>query len=279
MRRARLRGFAAALALVLASVASASDAAPADIESRALRAAESLGLNLYRADRTAWLTTDQLMDQGLVGRDGSAKRIPGNPTGWVTAPTATPSIWSVAYLSEVDGKQVAFADGTVDFASEPLASLRENTTPRPLEANEVLQLRLRDDARSREWMSCSRAAYNTATLPDGHGGWAVYLMPPHLAKGVYPLGGFHRFSYDAEGRFLDHYSHTRSCLSHDESNAPEGAISAVMVSHITSALPNEIHVFMNLSYGLPVFVATQDQRLWKIEGGRIGQVDQDAPAQ
>lgn len=277
MRRARLRGFAAALALVVASLASANDAAPADNESRALRASESLGLNLYRADSTAWLTTDQLMAQGLVGRDGQPKRIPGKPTGWVTTPTATPSIWSVAYLSEVDGKQVAFADGTVDFSSEPLASLRENATPRPLEANEILQLRLRDHARGREWMSCSRAAYNTATLPDGQGGWVVYLMPPRVAKGVYPLGGFHRFSYDADGRFVDQYSHTRSCLSHDESNAPEGAVSAIMVSHITSDLPNEIHVFMNLSYGLPVYVATPDRRLWKVEGGRISQVDEDAP--
>ena len=277
MSRARLGRIAAALALLLASMASANDAVPTDHESQALRTSELQGVNLYRADRTAWLTTDQLMDQGLVGRNGKPKRIPGKPTGWITAPTATPSVWSVAYLSEVDGQQVAFADGTVDFASEPLASLRENTTPRPLEADEILQLRLRDDARRREWMSCSRAAYNTATLPDGEGGWAVYLMPPVVAEGVYPLGGFHRFGYDAQGGFKEHYSHTRSCLSHDESQAPEGSVAAIMVSHITSPLPNEIHVFMNLSYGLPVFVISPDGRLWKIEGGRISPVDRDAP--
>ena len=279
MARARLRGFTAALALLMASLASANDAAPTDDESRLLRTAERLGVNLYRSDRTAWLTTDQLMDHGLIGRNGEAKRIPGKPSGWVTAPTSTPSVWSVAYLAEVDGQLLAFADGTVDFAATPLASLRENTPPRTLEASELLQLRVRNDAARREWMSCSHAAYNTATLPDGEGGWAVYLLPPQVKEGVFPLGGFHRFSYDAQGEFVAQYSHTRSCLSHDGGDLPKGAESAaIMVTHITSPLPNEMHVFMNLAYGLPVFVATTDQRLWKVESGRIQPINREDPA-
>ena len=273
---AALRAGAAAIALLALPQAWAGDEA-SDSPSPALRAAEQRGTDLYRADRAAWLTTDQLMAQGLVDARGVPVRVPGDPRGWVSSPSPAPGIWGVAYVSQVEGQLVSFADGTVDFTAQPLASLRENAPPRPLNAAESMQLRLRDDATGRSWMACSRARHNVAILPDGAEGWSVYLMPPQVEQGVFPLGGFHRFRYDANGDFIEHYSHTRSCLAHDSSRVPKGAVGqAIMVSHLTSALPNEMHVFMNLAYGMPVFIQTPDQRLWRVEGGRIHPVAKDA---
>lgn len=257
----------------VAAPATSAPAAPAEPTATTdpLREAERLGLELYRADRVAWLTTDQLTAHGIV-RDGRFVT-PGEPQGWVTAPSEDPAIWSIAYLAEVDGALVSVADGTVDFNAEPLASLRRNQTPRPLDAAEIAQHAVRDDAVGREWMSCSRAPYNTATVPDGHGGWNVYLMPPQVRDGLYPMGGFHRFSYDAQGRFVSAYAHTRSCIDQDMNDAPGNAIRALMITHITTPVPNEIHVFMSLSYAMAIYVATQDGTVWKVEDGRIERSD------
>tara|TARA_R110002020_G_scaffold21373_43_gene72478 strand:+ start:2082 stop:2921 length:840 start_codon:yes stop_codon:yes gene_type:complete len=234
-----------------------------------LRDAERRGALLYRADRTAWLTTDQLQEQGLVNRKGKpTRRLPGKPLGWITQPSDNPDIWHVAYLSNVDGTPLSIADGTVDFSAEPMASLRANKPPRPLHPVEAQQLMLRADALSRKFLACSRS-YNTATLPEADGSLRVYLLPPQVREGVFPMGGFHWFQYDKDAKLTGQYAHTRSCIEQDTRQAPGTAVNAAMVSHITSERPNEFHVFMNLSYGLPIYVATSDGKLWKVEQGEI----------
>lgn len=276
MSRASMRGTSLLIAL-LAWAGAAPGASPAATEEASLRESERRGVELYRADRTAWLTTDLMQDQGLVRRNGKlARRIDGKPRGWITAPTEAADVWRVAYLSEVKKNVVAFADGTVDFSATPLASLRENSPARALDAAESTQLRFRNDAMEREWLACA-SPYNVAGLPEADGGWTIYLLTPQQKDGVYPLGGFHRFRYDAEGNLLEQYAHTRSCLSQDMNNAPGKAVFAAMVSHLTSELPNEFHVFMSLSYGMPVYVVTPDGRLWKVENGKIEPVDKDSP--
>lgn len=265
------------LAILLACAGVAAGAEPAGREETVLREAERMGADLYRADRAAWLTTDLMQDHGLIRRNGKlARRIAGEPRGWVTAPTASPDVWRVAYLSEVDGEVVSFADGSVDFSGKPLASLRENVPARALDEQEVRQLRFRGDAMEREWLACANP-YNVAGLPENDGGWTIYLLTPQQKDGVFPLGGFHRFRYDVEGNLLEQYAHTRSCLSQDMSQAPAGAVAAAVVSHLTSELPNEIHVFMSLSYGMPVFVITPDGRFWEVAEGRIKPAKMDPP--
>ena len=276
MSRASVRG-TFLLAVLLAYAGVAAGAEPAGSEDTALRDAERKGADLYRADRAAWLTTDLMREHGLIRRNGKlARRIDGKPRGWITAPTESPDVWRVAYLSEVDGEVVSFADGTVDFSGKPLASLRENVPARALDDQEARQLRFRGDAMGREWLACA-SPYNVAGLPEPDGGWTIYLLTPQEKEGVFPLGGFHRFRYDAEGNLLDQYAHTRSCLSQDMGRAPAGAVAAAMVSHLTSELPNEFHVFMSLSYGMPVFVIAPDERLWEIAEGKIAPTEMDPP--
>lgn len=229
---------------------------------------ERLGLALFRADRTAWLTTDLLFSHGIA-RDDRFVGVDGEPDGWVTSPTADPAIWRVAYVAKVDGEAVSVADGTVDFSgAEPMASLRRNEPLRPLDADEKLQRAMRADALARDWMVCSRSPYNAATVPDGHGGWYVYLSPPQTRAGEFPMGGFHRFAYDGDGGFVAQYAHTRGCI--DGGDAPGGdEVESLMVTHLTTPTPNEFHAFMSLAYGLPVFVSTTDRRFWVVVGGDI----------
>jgi len=274
---ASIAGFAQAAPLPVTAPA----APPAVVvdEEATLREFERRGRDLYRADRAAWLTTDQLFAQGFI--DAGTRRlkdVPGDPDGWVTSPDESPDIWRVAYVTMIDGEPRSFADGTVDFAAEPLASLRANAPPRPLEHDEVAQRAIRQDALRRDWMACSESPYNSATLPDGRGGWFVYLMPPQKSGNVYPMGGFHRFRYDADGRFVEQYAHTRGCLDQDMTGAPEGEATALFITHLTTPTPNEFHAFMSLTYRLPVFVVTGPDALWKVEDGRIGRVEEDAAA-
>lgn len=242
-------------------------ASPSNGGDGALLEFERLGRDLYRADRAAWLTTDQLHAQGLI----KPKDVKGDLDGWVTSPTIDPNIWRVAYVTLVDDVPLAFADGTVDFSKpEPLASLRRNEPYRPLEPDELAQRAIRRDAIGRGWMACGRSPYNTATVPDGKGGWNVYLMPPQTSLHVFPMGGFHRFSYDEGGRFVEAYSHTRTCIEHSTADLPEGTtMESIATTHITGPTPNEFHAFMSLSYGKPIYVATPDSRFWVVVEGDI----------
>jgi hypothetical protein len=264
MLAARVRQWLAAiLLLVAAGTAAATDA----VEDASLRQAERRGLDLYRADRAAWLTTDLLVAQKVV------ERVPGQPRGWTTRRDA--DVWHVAFVSEVSGQLVAFADGSVDFAADaPVASLHENAEPRPIDTAEQLQLRVRADAAGREFLVCSNS-YNTVVLPSEDGGWLAYLLPAQQREGEYPTGGFHRFSYDADGGFVDQYAHTRTCLKQTSDGLPPGAkLAGLWGTHLTSPLPNEFHVFMSLAYGMPVMSGMRDRRMWDIENGRIAPLEQ-----
>lgn len=234
-------------------------------EDPALEAMERLGLDIYRADRAAWLTTDELKAKRLL------RKLPGKPGGWVTTPPddANPT-WRVAYVVRVDGEPLSFADGVVDFSSaKPSVTVARNEPLRPLEPLEAALLAARDDAVGREWMVCGRDPYNSVVLADGDG-IRVYLMPPQRSAREFPMGGFHRFRYDADGKLLEQYAHTRSCIVQSEAGLPRGStLEGLVITHITSPTPNEMHVFMNLSYRKPVYVGTEDRRFWKVDEGDI----------
>jgi hypothetical protein len=62
--------------------------------------------------------------------------------------------------------------------------------------------------------------------------------------------------------------------------AGEGKPAAVVVTQVLDVVPTEIHVFMSLTMGLPVYVETPaalsppstEFRTWKVDGDRISLV-------
>ncbi len=42
-----------------------------------------------------------------------------------------------------------------------------------------------------------------------------------------------------------------------------------MVTHLLDPVPTEIHVFASYNLRMPVFVATADKRVWKVQGSDI----------
>ncbi len=266
------RALGVSLAICLGAQASESVKQTVPTPTKSLVAAafdpERLGLEIYRADRSAWLTAD------LLAKSQSLSRIPGKAAGWVTsAMDAKRKLWRVAYLAETSEGLVSFADGSVDFSTGiPVASLRENVPARKLDAAELAQYDVRQKTLMLEWLRCARK-YNYVTIAAPSEGWFVYMLPAQESSREFPMGGFHRFYYRHMAA-MQHYAQTRGCVTQSEDDVPKDAtLASLMITHITSATPTEMHVFMNLAYGKPIFVSTRDGKLWSIEQGRIKETE------
>ncbi len=120
---------------------------------------------------------------------------------------------------------------------------------------------------------CSNA-YNTVVIPrDGEPGWLAYALAATNDPNAIVIGGHYRATVSPDGRnVLERRGFTKSCLvlSKRPKDMPSGAeLAAYTVSHLLDNTPTEIHVFVNLHCGKPLYVATPDGRYWYIENGKI----------
>ena len=49
---------------------------------------------------------------------------------------------------------------------------------------------------------------------------------------------------------------------------------AAVVTHLVSSSPVETHVFTSLLHRTPIFVLTEDETIWAVEGASIRKVDE-----
>jgi hypothetical protein len=117
-------------------------------------------------------------------------------------------------------------------------------------------------------------AYNTVVIPrDGEPGWLAYALAATNDPNLVLVGGHYRTTVSADGRtILERRPFAKSCLvlQKNPKNVPPGTeVAAYTMSHFLDNTPTEIHVFLNLFYGKPLYVVTADDRLWYIEGGKI----------
>jgi hypothetical protein len=229
--------------------------------------AEQRGRLLYEVDRAAWVTTDDLRRRvpdlrssgirgWIVERDGAGYA--------VTFYAGEGDARVAAYRARVANNRVAGAELIAPPARPPL-------TP--------LQRRLADARQAvgrAPMQACARSGLNLAVItpdtPDGP--MDVYVLTPQTEAGTYPMGGHNRMTIAPSGEVLSHRAFTNSCLNLS-SRAPGGGTPvALMVSHVLDPIPTEVHVFLSIWVGLPLYVATTNpMRAWRIEGGRIRLVD------
>lgn len=116
-------------------------------------------------------------------------------------------------------------------------------------------------------------AYSTAVIPrDGQSGWLAYALAATSDPNLILIGGHCRATVSADGRtLLARKSFSRDCLVLRKSSegTPQAEAEAYAVGRIPDRVPTEIHVFLNLLYGKPLYVVTADRRLWYIDGGKI----------
>ncbi len=260
----------AGLGLGLAASASGSTRAE-ETEAEPLRRASRRGRMIYDYDQAAWHSTDAAMAQLP---EAQRKKV----GGYVVEPA--PGALRATYYSteagkpralftaEVHGREVraghvvaAGEDGSLSATAERLVAARKVAVA---------------DVESRGLRPCTNGAFNTVVLPPEPPGEVtpVYVLSPEVKAGEFPAGGHYEIDVAADGTIAFRRAFTRSCINLGGQALPPGAKpAAAMVSHLLDPTPTEIHVFLALSMGQPLFVVTGADHLWRVDGDRIALVD------
>jgi hypothetical protein len=168
------------------------------------------------------------------------------------------------FTADVRGRKIVASHvltATDDAGLSPLAT-------RLMRAEKAAQTELE----RRQFAPCADAPFNTVALPPEtpDGPAAVYFLTPQAEAEKYPAGGHYEIDVVADGSIAYARPFTRSCLTLGGEALPDGAqAAAAWVTHVLDPTPTEIHVFLSLSMGRPVFVGTAHDRVWRVDGDRI----------
>lgn len=238
-----------------------------------LRAAENLGLRIYRHDRAAGLATDALMAKRKFRKD---KRV----GGWLTEARE-----DAIRVTFVDPKSSDMPHAIFEIDVRDGATKTDDVVaiepPRPLSATQLGAWHARATVLKSDFNACS-SSYNSVILPSadsGSPGWSVFLLPATSDSNVVPFGGTYRFETDADGGTVKSTrAYTKSCIAFPRERVPKGATPVgLYVTHLLDPIPTEAHVLLNYTTGQPVYVMTTgNDGFWKIDRGRIEAVEKPA---
>lgn len=238
----------------------APNAIPTELQAAVSRA-EFLGRQMYLHDRAAWLATDAMF------ADQRMEALKPRLGGWVTEPTAH-GIRTI-FVSN-DEVPVRLYEIEIDEGERLSEAMLES--PEPLTAEHRAQLSAREAVRTRDMLRCAQQ-YNAVSMPSVDG-LRVYAMPAFEREHVYPLGGYHLFRFEADGKTVaESRKFTNGCIEHDETSRelPDGskAIGA-MFTHLLDPQPTEVHVFVSIYAKLPLTIVTADNKsMWRVHKGKI----------
>lgn len=250
--------------LVISLLAPYSVSAQRPIRDFSLDVIEALGQEIHRRDMAAATATDIMLDQRL-DLDAYPLR------GWVVTEDAVGLL--VAFVGEYDGEYRAVFDVRPDQTGERRFALSEG---RALSTEEATQFRARVVSQSAIAEPCSDR-YNSVILKDPESDdWIVYWLAATTQPGAIVLGGHYRVIVSADGQEVvsaDRLS--RSCIAIEPApRSSEEETAAAVVSHLVSPTPVETHVFASLLHRKPIYVLTENDTVWAVEGASIRKVDE-----
>jgi hypothetical protein len=228
-----------------------------DAESREVMKAERLGDELYLQDVIAAKATDAMLQ--VVG---SIK--PGELSGWIVVKDGGGHLTRFIRMTGEDVNVVY--DVQIDVKGNAMVT-KDNL--RPLSATEMAMFLARRNAMRAAPKDCARA-YNTAVMEDiDSSGWLVYILAA-MAEDVIVVGGHSRVKVSADGKnVLAVNPLYQSCLTLLKPAADKAKeLQAFSVSYPLENVPSEIHVFLNLLHGYPVYVSTA-KGVWLVKNGKI----------
>lgn len=261
-----MRNFLMAVTMAIASSAAQPAVAQTPAEQRQIDWALKRGRLLFALDRAAW-----------VGTDDMREHVPEADQRTLTG-----------YIVDHDSGQFV----TIFYGKENdklVAAYRGRIGPQGVASREVFQAGKRPDLTARQQRlakaleqffeasptvtTCSRERPNFAVVPPDSqdGPIDVYVMTPQKDEDLLPLGGHSRVTLNRSGRIVSRRKFTNSCieLSTAEKSGPDEQLHSLLVTHLLDPVPTEIHVFTAMAAGLPLFVSTEDRRLWEVTGERI----------
>jgi hypothetical protein len=241
-------------------------------EAAAVQAALNRGVLLFGVDRAAWVSTDDMLAK--LGEKGAAPI-----RGWTVERDAEPGGFIVTYFAEGSAGPVAVYSGQVRDRKLVASRIFPDGSRPPLTAS---QLRLKvaaDTARAfTGYDPCTPARFNVALVPpdDAAAPIEAYLLSAQTKTGIYPIGG-HYLMKIADGEVASHRPFMKSCMNVDaRAKGKKGSPESLVVSHLLDRTPTEIHVFMSIWMGKPIYVMTLESKsLWAVEGNRIRLIKRD----
>jgi hypothetical protein len=228
-----------------------------DAESREVMKAERLGEELYLQDVVAAKATDMLLRVA-----GTIK--PGDLSGWIVVKDGGGNLTRFVRQTGEDVNVVY--DVRIDVKGNAEVT-KDNL--RPLSATEMAMYLARRNALRAAPRDCSKN-YNTAVMEDiDSNGWLVYILAA-TANDVIVVGGHSRIKVSADGKnVLAVTPLYQSCLTLQKPAAGKSSQSqAFSVDYPVANIPSEIHVYLNILHGYPVYVSTT-KSVWLVKDGKI----------
>jgi hypothetical protein len=265
------------LAAAFAHFGRAAESVPQELsaqeEQAALQRAEATGLTIYKHDHAAAVATDALGALGILKSDKHLR-------GWITEEQGEGIV--VTFISgDANEAPQALYRVSVSKAGEVTGPPQELKVPQALTAFESGAAAARLFAAKYSFQPCAER-YNTVVLPADSStspNWVVYLIPGTQDALRIPLGGAHRLELDATAEHLvSERGFTRSCLVLGDPKGNAKQRPAMLVAtHLLDSVPTEIHVYWNLSVGIPLDILTPPNgTVWNISKGHISLVRRGA---
>lgn len=228
-----------------------------------LEAVAAKGKLLYTIDWFGSEGTDFLLSKQVLRNDRRLK-------GWIVMLDPDKKARVIFYGPQGGG----YAGYHQASFSKDAATTYQDISAQPLGAKELAFINARELVTAQFAPPCN-VKYNTAVVPAADDTIAVYMLPSTQDPGEVPIGGAEVFYTDPKGeKILKHEVFFKSCLAMKKSS-PDGSgqVVELVMNHITSNLPNEIHVFVSLLHKIPLHVMTPDKVTWKVENGNISKDD------
>jgi hypothetical protein len=234
-------------------------------EASATRLAFERGKLIYAYDRAAWQGSDDL----VAKMPDYASKV----GGWIVdGPAEAPQL--VFYdKNEADPHAVfiaRFKDRQLQSSQVLGASDDRNLSP---QRKSMIAARLAAVAAlaTAGVGRCKEQPFNTVVLPPERPGAAtlVYIMTPQSDRKAIPMGGHYLVEVAADGSAGKPRPFTKTCLEMPFADAKGGRPEALVVSHLLDPVPTEMHVFSSFAAGLPIYVSTENGRVWAVNAAGI----------
>jgi hypothetical protein len=231
---------------------------------------ERLGREIYEQDQLAWKASDVVFAKRTASQRGSD----GLLSGWITGSVdGKPRVRFVkAAGAGIEALYDVVFDGGVGSFSMP--------SDKTLSAEDTAQYDARMLALKGAANKCS-PNYNTVALKDPAGpGWLVWALAATTDSDPILVGGHFRFTISADGKsVVSRDEMSKGCLKFSRRQmSAGGTVAGLVLNHLVSLTPLETHVFTHLNYQLGLAIGTSDGLAWKVDGGRIANIDMDMPA-
>jgi len=259
-----MRRFAAFLLLIGLFAAAAPAAAQTPEERGRLDWVQQRGRLLFEIDRAAWVTTDDLR-----ARNGLTNEI----LGWTVERDRDGYIVVYYARGEGDALVAVYIARVVDRRVVSAELFPAGQRP-PLTPTQNRIAAARGALRGVTVTTCTNSRPNIAVIPPDRadGPIDVYVLTAQTEAGVYPFGGHHLLTIGADDRVVSQRAFTNSCLNMTREAPGGGNVAALTITHLLDPVPTEIHVFMSIWVGLPLFVGIGG-RVWEVTGDSISLVD------